>query len=186
MPIHAITMRTIGSRSAILFAAAAALGVIAALGLPWYGPSPAPATDTMEGLLAGIGRAFAEPSGITGWRALGTADGLIAGLAVTTAALLLASLHPAVQLSAQGLAHTTALATFALVVFKLIDEPGANAAAEPRYGLLVALGAAGVLLASSSTAAATPSRRRRPVQRYAPPPAPVAQRSEARWGPPQF
>ena len=32
-------MRTIGFRSNILFAIAAACGVIAALGRPWYGPS---------------------------------------------------------------------------------------------------------------------------------------------------
>ena len=34
-------MRTIGFRSNILFAIAAAFGVVAALGRPWYGASPA-------------------------------------------------------------------------------------------------------------------------------------------------
>ena len=51
-------MRTIGFRSNILFAIAAAFGVIAALGRPWYGP-PGKATDAqMEDVLASFGRAF--------------------------------------------------------------------------------------------------------------------------------
>ena len=67
-------MRTIGFRSNVLFAIAAAFGVIAALGRPWYGP-PAAATEAeMEDLLSGIGRAFSVNDGTSGWAALETAD----------------------------------------------------------------------------------------------------------------
>ena len=55
-------MRTIGFRSNVLVAIAAACGVIAALGRPWYGTVRLPATEraTMEDLLGGIGRALLE------------------------------------------------------------------------------------------------------------------------------
>ena len=63
-------MRTIGFRSNVLFAIAAAFGVIAALGRPWYGPSGAPDAGRMEDLFGGIGRAFTASDGTTGWAAL--------------------------------------------------------------------------------------------------------------------
>ena len=90
-------MRTIGFRSNILFAIAAACGVIAALGRPWYGP-PVPGTGAqMEDLFGGIGRLLTEPHGTTGWAALHTADQLLAGLAVATVLVLVATLVPALQ-----------------------------------------------------------------------------------------
>ena len=61
MPITTHIMRTIGFRSNILFAIAAAIGVIAALGRPWYAPAVKGDEDAqMESLLSGIGRAFTE------------------------------------------------------------------------------------------------------------------------------
>ena len=73
--------------------------------------------------------------------------------------LLVLALVPAVQLHVQALARWTSLATFGVVLVKLFDEPGANAATEPRFGLLIALLAAGVLVASAMTVAAAPTRR---------------------------
>ena len=59
-------MRTIGFRSNILFAIAAAFGVVAALGRPWYGPPrPGHRSAAMEDLFSGIGRAVREPDGTT-------------------------------------------------------------------------------------------------------------------------
>ncbi|MGI8779109.1 MAG: hypothetical protein ACR2L8_02865 [Solirubrobacteraceae bacterium] len=178
-------MRTIGFRSNILFAIAAAFGVVAALGRPWYGP-PRAATDAeMEDLLGGIGRAFSEPGGTTGWEALRTADELIAGLAVGTVALLALTLVPALQVHLQPVARWAALATLGVVLLKLVDGPGTRAMSEPRHGLFIALGAAVVLLASTATVAAAPSRRRMHVKTYTPPPAPVYD-ADATYGPPQF
>ena len=63
-------MRTIGFRSNLLFAVAAAFGVIASLSRPWYG-RPAEGTNAeMEDLFGGIGRAFTEHAGTSGWAAL--------------------------------------------------------------------------------------------------------------------
>ena len=76
-------MRTIGFRSNILFAIAAAFGVVASLGRPWYGRAPASARlehrvgelpNQMEEFFSGIGRAFSDSDGTTGWAALHTAD----------------------------------------------------------------------------------------------------------------
>ena len=60
-------MRTIGFRSNILFAIAAAFGVIASLGRPWYAPSAIAKQQAvgelpsqMEDFFNGIGRAFSS------------------------------------------------------------------------------------------------------------------------------
>jgi uncharacterized membrane protein (UPF0136 family) len=178
-------MRTIGFRSNILFAIAAAFGVIAALGQPWYGPSAAPTDARMEDLFKGVGRAFTEPGGTTGWAALQTADSLIAGLACGTVLLLVLTLVQPIQVHVQALARWTALATFGVVAVKLIDEPGVNGLSEPRQGLFIALGSAAVLVASAMTVAAAPSRRKTPPKTYTPPPAPTYA-PDSSYGPPQF
>jgi hypothetical protein len=183
---HHPHMRTIGFRSNILFAIAAAFGVIAALGRPWYGPSATPTDARMEDLFGGIGRAFTESGGTTGWAALQTADTLLVGLAVGTVLLLVLALVQSLQIHVQMLARWSALATFGVVAVKLIDEPGANGLSEPRHGLLIALASAAVLVASAMTVAAAPQRRRRaPVKTYTPPPAPVYE-PDSSYGPPQF
>jgi hypothetical protein len=178
-------MRTIGFRSNILFAIAAAFGVIAALGRPWYGPSATATGAQMEDMLGGVGRAFTEPGGTSGWDALQTADELIAGLAVGSVLLLALTLVPALQVHLQPVARWAALATLGVVLVKLVDGPGTRAMSEPRQGLFIALGSAMVLLASTATVADAPSRRRRPVKTYTPPPAPVYD-SDALYDPPQF
>jgi hypothetical protein len=182
---HHPHMRTIGFRSNILFAMAAAIGVIAALGRPWYGPSDEPTDARMEDLFAGIGRAFTESGGTTGWDALESADTLIAGLAAGTVLLLILTMVVPLQVHVQALARWSGLATFGVIAVKLIDEPGANGLSEPRHGLLIALAAAGVLVASSMTVAAAPQRRRTPVKTYTPPPTPVHE-PDSSYGPPQF
>jgi hypothetical protein len=178
-------MRTIGFRSNIVFAIAAAFGVIVALGQPWYGPSTAPTDARMEDLFNGIGRAFTESGGTTGWDALESADSLIAGLACLTVLLLVLALVQSLQVHMQPLARWSALATFGVIVVKLIDEPGGSGLSEPRHGTFIALAAAAVLVASSATVASAPSRRRTPPRTYAPPPAPDYT-PDSSYGPPQF
>jgi len=182
---HLAYMRTIGFRSNILFAIAAAIGVIAALGRPWYGRAADPTDARMEDLFNGIGRAATERGGTSGWAALATADKLLAGLALGTVVLLVLTLAPALQRHVQALARWTALATLGVVLVKLVDEPGSNAVSEPRHGILIALGAALVLVASTNTVATAPQRRRAPVRPYVPPPPPVYE-PDSSYGPPQF
>ena len=166
-------MRTIGVRSNILVAIAAACGVVAALGRPWYGPA-LPATGAhVEDMFRGIGRALLEPTGTTGWTALQTADELIAGLAGVTALLLVLALVPAMQPFAAGLARWTSVATVAVIAVELIAGPDGRRTAELRHGGLLALAAALLLVTCAWTVAAAPSRRRMAAKTYAPPPAPV-------------
>ena len=130
MPITTHIMRTIGFRSNILFAIAAAVGVIAALGRPWYAPGRGGRRERRDGVAALRHRAARSPSptGRTGWDSFTQADTLIAGLAIATVALLVLAMLPAIQLHVQALARWTGLATFGVVLVKFFDEPGANAA----------------------------------------------------------
>jgi hypothetical protein len=178
-------MRTIGFRSNILFAIAAACGVIAALSRPWYGPSVPGTGGQMEKLWSDVGRALTDPEGTDGWTALQTADKLLAGLAVATVLLLVLALVPALQRHVQALARWCALATVGVVFVKMVDVPGGAATSELRNGIFLAFAASLVLLASSWTVAAAPSRRRTPPKTYTPPPAPVYD-SDASYGPPQY
>jgi hypothetical protein len=178
-------MRTIGFRSNLLVAIAAACGVIAALGQPWYGPSPEPTGAQMEDLFNGIGRAFTESHGVAGWAALETADQLIAALAAGAALMSLLAIFPLWQRHVQPVARWFAIGTFVVIAVKLIDEPGANTHSEPRQGLLIALGAAAVLMLSTMTVAAAPVRRKSTPKRYTPPPAPEYA-PESSYGPPQY
>jgi hypothetical protein len=186
LPIKDHNMRTIGFRSTILFAIAAAIGVVAALGRPWYDKAVKGDEEyQMENLLSGIGRAFSEGGGTTGWDSFAQADKLIVGLTAITVSLLVLAMIPAVQRHVQALARWTSLATFGVVLVKLFDEPGTNTAVEPRYGLLIALLASGVLVACAMTVAAAPTRRKTEVKAYVPPAAPEAL-PESSWGPPQY
>jgi hypothetical protein len=176
-------MRTTGFRSNILFAIAAAFGIVVALDRTWYGPSASAAGErqigdvpsTMEDFFSGIGRAFSSEQGINGWDALQTADRLIAGLAIATALLLVLTLVPSLQLQVQALARWSSIATFGVIAVKLFDEPGANSFHEPRHGLLIALGSAAVLVASAMTLVSAPARPR-PVadHRFVPAPPPAS------------
>jgi hypothetical protein len=171
-------MRVIAFRSNILVAIAAAFGIIAALDRPWYGAStaaedrPGEVPAHMEDFFSGIGRAFTNTDGMTGWDALQSADRLIAGLAVASVLLLVLAMVPALQGQVQVLARWSALATLGVIAVKLIDKPGVNSLLEPRQGLMIALGSAAVLVASSMTIAAAPVRHR-PVKRFVPPPPPA-------------
>jgi hypothetical protein len=178
-------MRTIGFRSNVLFAIAAAFGVIAALGKPWYGPRVTASDAAMEDLFGKVGRAVGEPDGTAGWEALQTSDQVIAGLAVLTAVLVALALVPALQSQLQLLARWGAMATVGVILLALVNTPGTTAMAEPRHGVLLALAAALVLLASTWTVSTAPSRRKVATKPYTPPPpAPVYDADH--WGPPQY
>lgn len=162
-------MRTLGFRTHVLLAVAAAAGVIAALARPWYAAAPeAIAAEKRIGDLHGpvddlssaITRWAGETTGTSGWDALGHWGTAIAALAALTAAGALACAVPSLQGVARELLRYPALACFCLVTWKLIDSPGPNAALEPRYGAFVAVGAALVAVTSASAVAGAPLRRR--------------------------
>lgn len=172
-------MRTFGFRTHVLFAVAAAVGVIAALGRPWYAASPQAVEERtgMRGLLdgqaggfkAGVERLISESGGTTGWDALGTWGTVIGVLAAFSAACALCCLVPAAHGVAREGVRYGAFACFAIIVWKLVDTPGDNLALELRFGSLVAAGAALAAFTSGTAIASTSLRRRGSVQAaYAP------------------
>jgi hypothetical protein len=152
-----------------LLSAAAALGVISALGRPWYADAPqAVASDQIgslhgpvEGLSAGMARWVTETSGVNGWEGLGTWGTVLAAAAGLTVVGALGCLVPAIQGVAREALRYGSLAAFGIAVWKLIDTPGPNAAMEPRFGAFVAAIAALIAVTSGGAVAAAPLQRRR-------------------------
>jgi hypothetical protein len=173
-------MRTLGFRTNVMLALATAIGLVAALGRPWDGPSPphphGAGIDDLDGplnaLFAGIQRAFSARTGDTGWHVLGTAAPALAVAAGVVALLALLCVPAATQPAARALVHWAAFVPPALVVWRLLDRPGSGT--EPRYGALIALGCALLQFGAAHTVAGAPLRRRvvkAPFQPPAPPPA---------------
>lgn len=163
-------MRTLGFRTHLLLAVAAAAGVIAALARPWYAAAPPPAAGEagvgsiqgpVDGVAAGMERWLSQSTGTAGWDALGVWGIVIAVLAAVTAVAALGCLVPALQGIARELLRYGAVACAGVVVWKLVDTPGPNAELELRFGAFVAAGAALVAFSSGSAVASAPLRHRR-------------------------
>lgn len=186
-------MRTLGFRTHVLLAVAAAVGVIASLDRPWYATPPEPVDSgaqpigslngPVDGLTAGIGRWVSEATGTTGWDALGTWGTVLAALAAVTAVTALCCIVPAFQGVAREALRYAALACVGVALWKLVDTPGPNEALELRFGAFLAAGAALLALSSGSAVASTPLRRVRAVATYTPP-APPPQYDTAGSAPP--
>ena len=154
-------MRTLGFRTHVLLALAAAGGVVASLQLPWYGSRGGAATASlgvdgpMERTLAAIGRAVGTTAGTSGWHALTPWATPLAGLAGLAALMTAFCLAPEAQGVAREGARLAGLGVAALVAWKLLDHTG-----ELRQGALVGAGCALVLLTSAFSVAGAPLRRR--------------------------
>jgi hypothetical protein len=169
-------MRTLGFRTHTLLAVAAAVGVIAALGEPWYAQAPHAVTEDessigslhgpVEGLTAGITR-WIETDGTRGWDALGTWGTVLAALAALTALGAAGCLVAPLQGVAREALRYGGLGTFCVALWKLIDTPGPNQLMEPRIGAFVATAAALVAATSGSAVASAPLRRRQTSTVYA-------------------
>ena len=170
-------MRTLGFRTHALLAVAAAVGVIAALGRPWYAPVPPPVEGepvpgSLDGLIAGVQRWIGETTGTTGWDALGVWGTAIAALAALTAVGAAGCLVPGLQGIAREALRYGALGCCGIAVWKLVDSPGPNTVLELRFGAFVAVTAALLAVTSGSAVAAAPLRHRAPRTAYTPPVAP--------------
>jgi hypothetical protein len=186
-------MRTLGFRTHVLLAVAAAVGVIAALARPWYAPAP-PATQAtgvgdlqgpVDSLAAGVQRWIGQAEGTAGWNALGVWGTVIAALAAVTALGALGCLVPALQGAARELLRYAAVGCAGVVIWKLVDSPGPNAELELRFGAFVAAAAALIALSSGSAVASTPLRRARTAPAvYTPPPPPPSHYETAGSAPP--
>jgi hypothetical protein len=188
-------MRTLGFRTHVLLAVAAATGLIASLSRPWYASAPPPVEEgekaigtlhgPANGFLATLERVVSQTEGISGWDALGTWATVLAALAGLTVLGAAGCLVPALRGIAREVLRYGALALVAVVAWKLVDTPGANAALELRFGALVGAAAALIAFSSGSAVASVPLRRRAAAPAaYTPPPPPPRYETAASAPPP--
>jgi hypothetical protein len=168
MPVSRRTIReakmsTLSLRANLLLAVAAAIGLAVAMGMPWYGPVAQTDTATIDHLYATVESIFSR-QGATAHEALGAAGTALVALAavmIISAALCLA---PALEDGARVGLHMSAIASVALILYKLFDQPGDNAAVDLRYGLFVALAAAGVAMSAGGAVAGKQKLRKPPAR----------------------
>ena len=172
-------MRTLGFRTHALLTLIASGGIVVSLGLPWSATGPERESDgSIDHALEALGRAVGASDGTVGHVALGGWADVLVGLLAFTAAMLLACLAPALRGAAREGLRLGAVASLALVAWKIVDHPGD----ELRQGALGAAAASLVLIVSAFAVASAPVRRRRtprfdhPGVYVAPPPPP-------RWEP---
>jgi len=161
-------MRTIGFRSQIVFVIAAAAGLLAALGRPWYAPAFVARAEEarigevhgpVEGFFARLGRELTESDGVTGWATLTTGDLVLTSLAALSVVSALLTLVPAIEQPAREILRIAALAMLGVVVVKLVNVP--ENMPERRQGVWIALGVTGIMVSSAMTICAAPLTRRR-------------------------
>jgi hypothetical protein len=163
-------MRTIGLRSNVLFILAAAFGLVAALGRPWYARPPvAGVADTsagsvpgpVEGFFTQLAREVSTTGGTTGWDAFSRTDTILVALVAITVVSALGALAPGIERPSRELLRLVTLAMLGVVVVKLVNTPDAGGLEERRQGVWIALGVTGIMAASASHLYSAPLVRRK-------------------------
>ncbi len=163
-------MRTIGSRSNVLFILAAAFGLLAALGRPWYaGAAPALIGDSgigtapspVEGFAVRISREVSATGGTKGWEAFTSTDTILVALALIAVVSALGSLAPAIEQPCREILRLVTLAMLGIVVVKLVNTPDTIGLVERRQGAWIALGVTGIMASCASALYAAPVTRRK-------------------------
>src|SRR4051794_7784896 len=122
-------MRTLGFRTHVLLAIAAAAGVALSLGRPWYAPAPAKVPEgtadigdingPLNGFFDGLRRWVTSTDGTTGWHALDHWALGIAAMASIAGLGALMLLLPALQMLGRDLVRYGSFAAMALAAWKL-------------------------------------------------------------------
>src|SRR4051794_38216983 len=186
-------MRTLGFRTHVMFALAAAAGLVLTLSRPWYGPAPVKAPEKtaeigdingpLTGFFDGVKRWGTNADGATGWKALDHWALGISAMAAIAAIGAIMLMLPAAQTLGRDLVRYASLAAFAIVVWKLLSPPGGHKSIELRNGALAGVGFSLMLMVCGSAAANAPLRRKVPQRTFVPPP-PPAYESAGSNGPP--
>ena len=163
-------MRTIGFRSNVLFILAAAFGLIASLGRPWYAAAQGGRAEEasigevngpVEGFFMRLGREISSSGGTTGWDAFSTTDTILAVLVAITVVSALGALFPATEEPCREVLRLVTIAMLGIVVVKLVNTPDAHGLVERRQGAWIALGVTGIMASSAATLYASPLTRRK-------------------------
>ena len=163
-------MRTLGNRSNVLFVLAAAFGLLAALGRPWYAPAPVALAEEsnigdvhgpVEGFFLRITREVSTSGGTKGWDAFTSSDTILAVLVLVAVVAALGALSPAIEQPCREILRLVTLAMLGIVVVKLVNTPDTIGLVERRQGAWIALGVTGIMASSASTLYAAKLTRRR-------------------------
>ena len=164
-------MRTIGFRSNVLFIIAAAAGLLAALGRPWYAKAPVQTPEEarigdvqgpVEQFFSRLAREFTSEDGVTGWAAFHTTDTILAVLVAIAVVTALGTLIVGVEQPCREVLRIVTLAMLGIVVVKLANTPDSVGLIERRQGAWIALGVTGIMASSArrSTTRRCTGRRR--------------------------
>jgi len=180
-------MRTIGFRSNVLFIVAAAVGLLASLGRPWYAISPGATIEEarigevngpVETFFLRLGREFTTATGTTGWDAFTTTDTILAALVALAVVSAFGSLIRGLEQPSREVLRLATLAMLGIVVVKLANTPDAAGLVERRQGAWIALGVTGIMASSATTLYSAPfARRKAGPSLYDSPAAPAPPRS---------
>lgn len=162
-------VRTLSVSSKLLAFAAAALGVAASLGLPWFGVSPQRPDAAGGRTLAeagsffeGVRRWLTETQGISGHAAFTAADtALTALVAAAIVGAVLAAMQ-GLEMAGRRIMQSTALVTLALVAYKILEVAATDPAVEARRGAVLAAACAAVMAVTASHVAQQKLRRTPP------------------------
>jgi len=175
-------MRTLGFRTHVLLALAAAFGLVASLSRPWYAPAPPPVESTgsigdingpLTGFWAGVERWISANTGTSAWVSLDAFAIAMAAMAALAGLGALASLWPRTQVMGREALRYGSMVALAIVAWRMVDSPGPNDDMELRYGAFVALGTALMLVSCGAEVCNSPLRGRKKPAPYVAPPAPV-------------
>ncbi len=189
-------MRTIGFRSNVLFIIAAAAGLLAALGRPWYARSPVRTAEEarigdvqgpVEQFFSRLAREFTSEDGTTGWAAFHTTDTILAVLVAIAVVTALGTLIAGIEQPCREVLRLVTLAMLGIVVVKLANTPDSVGLIERRQGAWIALGVTGIMASSATTICNAPLRRKKKTQSLyqVPPSLAVPQRSHVFDSPPE-
>jgi len=174
-------MRTLGFRTHVMLVVAGAIGVLAALGRPWYAAAPPPPPDNsgvfevhgpLHATLAAMRRWLTDGTGITGWDALGTSGQVLAGACGIAALCAVCCFVPGLQRAVSEPMRYVSFVVAGIAAWRLVDSPGPNDLLELRLGALIALVSGTVVWVSAQGVASAPMRRKVAPPRYTPPPPP--------------
>ncbi len=163
-------MRTIGSRSNVLFIFAAAFGLLASLGRPWYATGRAARVEEtgigevggpVEDFFSHLLREISAKGGTTGWVAFSSTDTILTALVVIAIVTALGTMISGVQQPCREILRLVTLAMLGIVVVKLANTPDGVGLVERRQGAWIALGVTGIMASSASTLYSAPLARRK-------------------------
>jgi hypothetical protein len=189
-------MRTIGFRSNVLFIIAAAVGLIAALGRPWYAHTPALTPEEarigdvqgpVEQFFSRLAREFTTENGTTGWVAFHSTDTILVALVVIAIVTALGSMISGIEQPCREVLRLVTLAMLGIVVVKLANTPDGIGLVERRQGAWIALGVTGIMASSASTLYNAPLLRKKKTRSLyeVPPSLVVPERSHVFDTPPE-